>query len=142
MKVMEDDDGASAEVDKFLTIFEMMRDFIFGDAMFEVMYNRQVKLRKPEEPPLEEDVAKVRQHTMTNLKDIMNDSYLPWEPGKFIELRDLAVTRLTVFNARRGGWSLQGSRFQSTKMQQMVSGSVSSSCIPPLTQLSKSSFLS
>lgn len=81
----------------------MMKDFIFGDAIYEVTYNRQVKLRKPQELPLQEDVAKVRQHTISSLTRIMDDPYLSWEPGNFTQLRDLAVTRLTVFNARRGG---------------------------------------
>lgn len=103
VRLMDGNDEGAAEIDKFVAVFDMMKDFIFGDAIYQVNYNRQVKLRKPSELPLDEDVAKVRQYTCTTIQIIMDDPYLPWSSSKFIELRDLVVCRLTIFNARRGG---------------------------------------
>ena len=65
--------------------------------------NRNEKLRKPEALPLEEDIAKVREYTLTRMQAITKESYVIFDSHNFVELRDLLVSRLTLFNARRGG---------------------------------------
>jgi len=37
------------------------------------------------------------------MSEMLSDEYLLWDYRSFAELRDLAVSRLTLFNARRGG---------------------------------------
>ena len=37
------------------------------------------------------------------MSEMLSDEYLMWDDRLFAELRDLAVSRLTLFNARRGG---------------------------------------
>ena len=51
--------------------------------------------------PSDEDVKKLREYTLKRIGDIFADPYKLWDPRLFVELRDLTVCRLTVFNARR-----------------------------------------
>jgi len=65
--------------------------------------NRQEKLRRPQELPVEADVCRIKHYTTTRMSEMLSDKYLLWDGRSFAELRDLAVSRLTLFNARRGG---------------------------------------
>lgn len=96
-------DEAAAEVDKFIAVLELNKDFLFGDATYAINKNRQVKLRKPEEMPLEVDMEKLRTHTVDEVEGMINDEFTFTDAHNFRKLRDLTVTRLTLFNARRGG---------------------------------------
>ncbi|XP_070203173.1 uncharacterized protein [Littorina saxatilis] len=53
--------------------------------------------------PLEQDVKTFRDYVVQRTKSIMEDPYKLWDMHAFIELRNLIVARLTLFNARRGG---------------------------------------
>ena len=103
MYLIRDDDKSAREVDRFLEVFMLYKDFIFGDASYHQNRNRQDKLRRPQNLPSEEDVSQLRRYTVNRIEAIMNDTYLIWSTKVYCELRDLVVSRLTLFNARRGG---------------------------------------
>ncbi|KAJ8049935.1 hypothetical protein HOLleu_02904 [Holothuria leucospilota] len=85
--LVNEEDKAAKELEKIETEFEMRKHDLFADSEYQMLKNRQTKIRKPQEQPLEEDVP--------NNKE--------WDACKFSLLRDLAACRLTLFNGRRGG---------------------------------------
>lgn len=103
MYLIDDEDDKASDVDKFIDVFELSHDYLFGDATYAMNRNRNEKLRKPEALPLEEDIAKVREYTLFRMQAITKESYVIFDTHNFVELRDLLVSRLTLFNARRGG---------------------------------------
>jgi len=60
-------------------------------------------LRRPDELPLESDIKKLKDYTVSNIKALVDNEYLHWTKYEYIELRDMAASRLTLFNARRRG---------------------------------------
>ena len=60
-------------------------------------------MRKPADMPLEKDVKTLRNFVLKEIKSMTEDPYTVWDKHTFIRLRNLIVTRLTLFNARRGG---------------------------------------
>lgn len=96
-------DEEASEVEKFVTVLELNHQLMFGDAHYEIHKNRQVRLRRPEELPLETDIQKLRTFTLEKLREIVSDDYTLWDSHTFVELRDITCTRLTLWNARRGG---------------------------------------
>ena len=99
----ENKDKDADELDKFLQIFKLWEDYIFGDAQYELNKRRQINLRKPDKLPLEDDVKLVRGHVITTMQTLCSDVYKVWDKKEFVILRDCACTRLTLLNARRGG---------------------------------------
>ena len=75
----------------------------FVRSSYRLNMNRQERLRRPQELPDEADVGKLKDYTTTRISDMLADKYMLWDGHPFAELRDLAVSRLTLFNARRGG---------------------------------------
>ena len=57
--LMKDEDHKADQIDKFLSMFKLWKNHIFGDAQYQLNKARQRHLRKPSELPLEKDVAKV-----------------------------------------------------------------------------------
>ena len=96
-------DEEAAEIQNFKDVLDLNQELIFGDAHYEIQKNRQVRLRRPEELPLEADIKKVRDHTVEKLTEIVSDEYRVWDSHAFVELRDLTCSRVTLWNARRGG---------------------------------------
>ncbi|KAJ8048441.1 hypothetical protein HOLleu_00761 [Holothuria leucospilota] len=97
------EDDEASEIDKFVAVLELNHDFIFGDATYQINNNRQRNLRKPAALPLEDDVNKLRNFTLENIASLTSDSFIVWDSHNFKKLRGLTVSRLTLFNARRGG---------------------------------------
>lgn len=92
------DDQGSEEILKFVGVFELWEDLIFGDAQYELNKRRQVKLRKLESLPQESDIVMLKDEItkiMTILPEAVNFN--------FIRSRDAVCTRLTLVNGRRGG---------------------------------------
>lgn len=50
--------------------------------------------------PLEEDPAKVRNSVVQKMTKLAGESYKKW--SDFVDMRNLVVSRLTIFNARCG----------------------------------------
>ena len=101
--LVRDDDEKAAEIDKFLEVLALNQHIVFGDATYVLNQNRQSRLRRPESLPSEEDVTKLKAYTVNRIQELTADDYKMWDTPSFTELRDLAVSRLTLFNARRGG---------------------------------------
>ena len=101
--LIEGDDCKAEEVNKFVEVFELHKNEIFGDATYILNRKRQENLRRPEQLPKEPDVEKLKQYTVQRISELVSDEYLIWDAHLFVELRDLLVSRLTLFNARRGG---------------------------------------
>lgn len=75
---------------------------MFSDADYQLLKNRQVKQRKPVQHPQEQDIEKLHDFTLHKMK-ILQEKSGPWSSSEFCELRNLVVSRLTLYNARRGG---------------------------------------
>ncbi|KAJ8046374.1 hypothetical protein HOLleu_05024 [Holothuria leucospilota] len=101
--LMEEKDSEASEIDKFISVLELNYNFVFGDAMYQININRQKNLRKPAALPVEDDVHKLRNYTLDAMASMVNDEYAVWDSHRFSKLRNLTVSRLTLFNARRGG---------------------------------------
>ena len=97
------DDDKAAEVEKFTSVLEMNGNALLGDALYALNRSRQTRLRRPQQMPKEDGVAKLRGYTTDAMSKMTGDKYLLWTKTSFAQLRDLACSRLTVFNARRGG---------------------------------------
>lgn len=91
-----------SEIDLFLSVFEYMKDFVFGDASYTLNKQRQIKLRKPSSLPVEEDIKKLKDYVVGRIVELTDELDFI-DNHKFIELRDATCTRLTLFNGRRGG---------------------------------------
>lgn len=102
--LIDDEDKKAEEIDRFVEVLELNHDYLFGDAVYAVNKARNEKLRKPSSLPFEEDILNVRNYTLEHISSIMSATEFDlWDSGRFTELRDLLVCRLTLFNARRGG---------------------------------------
>ena len=82
-------------VEHFIQVLELWEDFLFGDAQYQLNKRKNIKLRKPESQPNENDVKKLRDYVIEILSE-------PTEQ-RYVKLRDAACTRLTLLNGRRGG---------------------------------------
>lgn len=100
--LIEDKDELSNNVDKFVSVLELSSNYLFGDATYKINQQRQIKLRKPEALPQEDDVRCLRDYTVQRMECITYDQLEFWDLHRYVELRDLVVCRLTLFNTRRG----------------------------------------
>ena len=96
-------DNYSKEMDDFLTVLALLKEYVFGDASYHINRSRQVKLRKPDQLPVEEDVRKLRSSIMDSIERICNDPFCLMDQHSYVELRNAICVRLTLFNGRRGG---------------------------------------
>jgi len=99
------EDQKANEIDCFCKVLELSKSAIFGDATYAINTSRQTLLRRPDQLPDEDEVSKVQQYTVSSLEKYYtsNNVYMFWTNHEFVGLRDLTVSRLTMFNARRGG---------------------------------------
>ncbi|XP_011661625.2 uncharacterized protein LOC105437092 [Strongylocentrotus purpuratus] len=101
--LMDDNDRAAEDLDRFTAVLELQHNHMFGDATYLLNKRREEKLRRPSDQPLETDIKAIRNYTTETINDIVMDEFKFIDKHKFVELRDCVVTRLTLFNARRGG---------------------------------------
>ena len=102
-RLMENNDAAAAEIDKFLDVLALNKKLLFGDATYILNRNRQMNLRRPQALPSESDVTLLKTYTLDRISTLLNDPFQMRDQRTYAELRDLTVSRLTLFNARRGG---------------------------------------
>ena len=79
-------DEKAQEIEKFMHVFRMKRFYLFGDAEYKMVKDRQLKLRKPEELPDEDDVQKVKEFVIKEIQDLTEDIYKIWTSKEYIEL--------------------------------------------------------
>ena len=80
----------------------MMSSLLFGDAQCKVIIDRQEQLRKQVNLPAE-NVLKLRSYMLPEITRLTLESYLLSTAAEFKKLRNLLVSRLTLFNCRRAG---------------------------------------
>ncbi|KAK3776961.1 hypothetical protein RRG08_022756 [Elysia crispata] len=88
------------EVGLFQSVLEFNRDFSFYTAQLAVEQRRN-SLRKPTDMPIEDDVKKeIGSFILSGMHSTVEDVYKIWEKHDFVKLRNLIVSRLTLYNAR------------------------------------------
>ena len=92
----------SVEVDRFSAVLDLNWDYIFYTAQV-MCEQRRNTLRKPQAMPVEEDVSKLRAFILNEMQKLSDDELMKWDHHDFVQMRNLIVSRLTMFNARRGG---------------------------------------
>ena len=102
MYLIDDDDEGAKDVANWVVVLELHKDLIFGDAQYNLNKSREEKLRRPQRQPLNEDLQKIRVHSMQVIHELGSTGDL-MDSHKYVELRDTLVCRLTLSNARRGG---------------------------------------
>ncbi|XP_060554702.1 uncharacterized protein LOC132715677 isoform X3 [Ruditapes philippinarum] len=95
-------DADAVEADRFLTSLRYNWSELFGESEYHVITKR-IETRKPSALPNEKDLKLLTQYVKAQLKKLSEDSYTFIAEEEFTVLRNLLVTRLTLFNARRGG---------------------------------------
>jgi hypothetical protein len=95
-------DEVAKEVDGFLGSLRYNYGEVFGEAQFQVIEKRS-ETRKPANLPDENELKTLTQYVVTSLNKLSADTYKFISEAEYTFLRDLAVCRLTLLNARRGG---------------------------------------
>ena len=100
--LIDGNDSQYEEVGKFTRLLEHHWWQLFSEAVYKADKRRQEKLRKPRELPLEDDLSTLRRHCQEVIQELTQCQYRIFDAKVFGHLRAAIVTRLTVFNARRG----------------------------------------
>ncbi len=101
--LIDDNDEGANDIVNWVVVLDLNKDLIFGDAQYNINKNREEKLRRPQQQPLEADIQKIRLYTIQQIDDLGSTSNELMNSHKYVELRDMLVCRLTLYNARRGG---------------------------------------
>ena len=96
------DDKNAEEMQKFKSVLELSWPSFFSSAQENIMKRRQTELRKPENLPSKDTINKIRDFIEKRVEEYSNE-YERLSHTDYCDLRDALVTRLTLFNARRGG---------------------------------------
>ncbi|KAL3886555.1 hypothetical protein ACJMK2_026540 [Sinanodonta woodiana] len=91
------------EFDYFVSVLKLNRRTVFGDARYMITQSRQERLRLPNRLPEDEPVEKLRKYTLEVISKHTKDKLDFIGKYEFVELRNAVSSRLTLFNARRGG---------------------------------------
>ena len=92
----------SNEIQNFLTAVKSSQEMFLSSALYEIEIAKLRKTRKPCMLPLEEDIKLLHVHILERMKFLTDDFTMECATN-FIELRNVTMVRLTLFNARRGG---------------------------------------
>ncbi|MEO0685885.1 MAG: hypothetical protein AAFY76_12775 [Cyanobacteria bacterium J06649_11] len=98
----EKNDELSSELNSFLRLLKSNEDVLISNALYNLENQKLRKSRKPCQLPLESDIKMVFEHIQLKFTEFSSD-YSFWTPSSFVELRNAAMSRLTLLNARRGG---------------------------------------
>ena len=96
------EEESANEVDRFITVLKMNQNLVFGDAKYHINRARQERLRLPSRTPQEADIDTLKKATIKCIEHV-TDNYELMGKHEFITLRNAVCSRLTLFNARRGG---------------------------------------
>lgn len=97
------DNTKANETAQFLDILRESKDTFIGGAIYNTNKSRNMQLRRVDNLPQIDDLGKLRNYMTAKISEMTGDEYLHWSSSQFVELRDLACARITLFNARRGG---------------------------------------
>ena len=87
---------------KFLDALHLQWDFIFYDAQMHCEARRE-GLRKPSAMPDNDDVETLRSFSISEMDTTLDRSYDLWDDNLFVKLRNLILTWVNLFYARRSG---------------------------------------
>lgn len=85
----------------FQKLLKHHQNLLFGDAKYYINKSRQERLRLPTRTPPEQDMEALRTYTVDRISSLVNMEDIGC--SEFVELRNLTCSRITLFNARRGG---------------------------------------
>ena len=92
--LMQKLDARSQQVVEFLQVLEL---YIFGDAYYDMNYQRNISLRKPVNLPKDDDIKIL----MKECTKIMSVDLFDYPHDSFVNITSAVATCLIVFNARR-----------------------------------------
>ena len=98
----EKKDDLSSELNSFIRLLKSNEDTLLSNALYNLEKAKLKKSRKPSQLPLEEDIKIIYDYIQKKLKELCSE-FTYWTSSTFVEVRNLAMTRLTLLNARRGG---------------------------------------
>lgn len=103
--IMNDKMDKVREVEFFVSVLELQWDYLFYRAHLHVKERREESLRRPQNLPLEADVQTLKNYIVEQLNVVCQpeDPYKKWDASDFVQARNLIITRLTLYNGRRGG---------------------------------------
>uniref|UniRef100_A0A7M6DJE2 SET domain-containing protein n=4 Tax=Clytia hemisphaerica TaxID=252671 RepID=A0A7M6DJE2_9CNID len=91
----------SEMVCEFMKVFHLVEDELFNGALYKIKQKRNKSTRKPGNLPDEEIVQDLKSYL---LGIIRKDQFIFKQPSEvYVNVRDAACARLTIFNGRRGG---------------------------------------
>lgn len=93
----------AADLGNYMVVLSKSWSSFFKNAEESIITKRLTELRAPVKLPSKSDIVKLRDHTKKTIQDLTGDGYCLLENADFCQLRDALVSRLTLFNARRGG---------------------------------------
>jgi integrase len=100
--IIENDEEHYEMVKRFLEVLKIQWGELFSECLYAVLRRRQETLRKPKELPDEDDLGLLRNYCLEKIDEFLKDTYDLFTCHQFTKLRAVIVTRLTIFNARRG----------------------------------------
>lgn len=95
-------EAEATEIGHFLDVLDLNKNYVFGDAKYHINNARQVKLRLPGRSPEQNDLAALQIYTLRRI-DFLTNEFTHVGIHEYVELRNAICSRLTLFNARRGG---------------------------------------
>uniref|UniRef100_A0A7M5XJL2 Uncharacterized protein n=1 Tax=Clytia hemisphaerica TaxID=252671 RepID=A0A7M5XJL2_9CNID len=91
----------ATDVCDFVKVFHLVEDEIFNGALYAIKQKRNKTTRKPANLPDEDLVQELKAYI---LKVTLKSNFIFQSPKDvFVDVRDAACARLTMFNGRRGG---------------------------------------
>lgn len=88
------------EQQEFQELLEHQQSVIFADVKYYVNKTRQETLRLPKRTPPTEPIERLRDFQIEDIQQLCNSAM---DEGNYVALRNHVCSRLTLFNARRGG---------------------------------------
>ena len=92
-----------AEMQHFMRLLKHQQNAVFGDSKYLINKARQERLRLPSRTPPDEVMQQLRDYTLERMNHLVAHDSSSFGTSEFVELRNLTCSRLTLFNARRGG---------------------------------------
>ena len=108
-------DADEEELNRFKRAYQYRAPERFSGARFQCAKNSMDKHRRPEELPVMGQMYAVRTYINTEIAKVLQNFTMP----QYTWLRSLVVTRLTLYNGRRGE---EGARLQLKELQDALDG--------------------
>ena len=97
------DDLNSKEMNDFLTVLGLFKEFVLEDASYHINRAWQINLRKLKKLPIEDDVKLLRATTLESIEKVTIDIYTLINKHLYVELHNAICVRLTIYNGRQEG---------------------------------------